>query len=316
MAIKQKKLLPEISLSNKEYWSIRNQWIALYKEPSTLSNEFGEDILLSEISLQEKLYADATKVFPLCTKDHNITGSIINIHNVALADVTKIMYKAFAVSRSIARDMGNCQFTYSEVSSYIASLFFAKAIALMLGIWTSPDPIATTQSKKTMKLYWAIDFFRKNESKNEYNTYLVNLEKQKTGHSNFWETFIYLIDELSLTNNKGEFFKKLKTANINPKKIPSIRNKIQYSYGYWGDNDLTTDEELSIDWFEDYLQPSETIKIYFDDISTHPNKIFLLELMNIAVSFYSDIAVFDSLKQHSINFQDQKQQLLKWQGQD
>lgn len=293
--MKNKKLNILKEIKSRDYGSLIDTWI-ISSQPDM--NIFETPCIYDLLNKNIKYCWH-----PKNDKGHDITGIIEGIYLAALSDITKCIYRGLATTRSVIRDVHKGQLTYPELSAYIAAFFFTKAITLILGVWISPEALSMSNNKR----YFILDFF--NLQKKEYHLINFNLGSQAFGHARFWSLFKTLLDQ---TENKTSCLCELSGLKMDYPNIPKLRNKIQYSYSFWGENDLLKDEPSEIEWCR-YLYPEEKSQtINFKEITRHPNKVFLLKLLNCVLEVYGDIASQTTLNKHYSNFQKERSTIISY----
>lgn len=258
-----------------------------------------DDLLLSE-PLEETLKSIKSNL----PSDVSQTSSFSSqyLFNQVMKEYIISTYKAFAILRSIVRDISHGQQTYSEISSYLVNMLLAKSICLLLGVWYSHNHIRLTNSNEE---FFVIDLFHKKA--NSYESRIFNIKKTRLTHSQFWKMFLEILKNTSgtLISSRLSIF----INNIDHNDFSLIRNHLQYSYINWIFEDLQSDDILETDWFTNY---SYDFNLDFKILTNNSNKLLSLELIKFNSLLFKEIAVHDELKDHFNNFEEIASLFKNW----
>ncbi|MFI9654119.1 hypothetical protein ABGV17_05235, partial [Guyparkeria sp. GHLCS8-2] len=81
----------------------------------------------------------------------SVSLSIAELRGAQFREAVFLGHKAGALLRSFDRDLRAAEPTYPEITAYTGSLFLAKAISLIFGVWVSGHPIGG--------YFWVLDVF-------------------------------------------------------------------------------------------------------------------------------------------------------------
>lgn len=270
---------------------ITNKWKALYIQDDDLL--LSEDVESSLINIKHTLPLTASETAPF---------NYSYLHNQILRESILSTHKALAILRSIIRDISNGQLTYSEVSAYLVNMLLAKSICILLGVWYSHNPIRKIDSKNE---YFIIDLFHKKI--NNLESRIFNIKDTQLSHKQFWTLFSNVLKNTTGPNINSGLLEFLN--NNNHESFSKIRNYLQYSYINWIFDDLNEDTALEIDWFSNY---AGNFTLDFSSFQNNANKLFSLELLQLNILLFKNIAIYEELIQHLNKFELMLEKYKNW----
>ncbi len=278
-------------LSTRSIDQISNKWKILYQQDENLL--LADDVESSLIFIKNSLPSTVSETAPFTYQ---------YLPNQILRESIISTYKALAILKSVIRDISNGQLTYSEVSAYLVNMLLAKSICTLLGVWYSHNPIRKVGNNEE---YFIIDLFHKKGASLESR--IFNIKQTQLSHKQFWTLFSNL-----LKNTHGENITAGLSAFLNSNDHHSyskIRNYLQYSYVNWIFDDLTEDRILEIDWFSSY---QGNFSLDFGAFENNANKLFSLELLQLNIVLYKNIAIYGEQVEHLTQFEAMLENYKNW----
>lgn len=145
------------------------------------------------------------------------------IPTALMNELISLVHKALVTGRSFMRDLKSGQHTYAEITAYNGSLYWAKCILLILGVWFSP--------KKINNHYWIIDIYPIKEKKLNSTFTFINIGPHQIGHVEVWLILKRLLrtsKNICFDENFFSFINDLEESSISYK-----RHHLSYHNDYW-----------------------------------------------------------------------------------
>lgn len=253
------------------------EWPAIRAEWHHIANDYeeiGEPPPLGVLDILEQ----NGSILPTTGTEKEGKFDIVGVRETVLREGIFLLHKAAALLRSASRDIDARQYTHAEVTAYTASVFAAKAVCTLLGVWFSPKKVANEN--------WFIDCFSR-EKRRQFYVNAIRAQSQRIGHREVWSLLQRLITVTSDLPLDAPMLELIQKSEVD--RFAKHRNRIQYFNLAWAFDDLHGDQSTAPDWITPFRNDLYA-DIDPDGEDSHFTMFFLLMMLRSGFLLFSDVS--------------------------
>lgn len=256
-------------LSHREWPELRRGWRAAHEEYDDIGKP-------PPVSVQQLLeYKSSLLIVSGTSKE--VTIDLPELRSTAIRESIYLAHKAGALFRSLDRDIGAKDSTYPELTAYTGSLFLAKAICMLFGIWISSKQVNSSQ--------WIVDCFSF-DGRGGPSIKAIKLGGKQVGHEEIWSLLQRIFRTIAQSPVDAELIPFI--TSLEPRDFARLRNRVQYDNCVWLYDDLHANALFDMSWIKPFNK-DVYINTSPDDVEAHFGVVVFLMLFRAFKRVLSDL---------------------------